>query len=155
MMRSQILVLAIVAIAAGSAIVRAQSDPKGKTENAPAKTKVYKFRSMDYPGYNLSTVMAYEGGIAVGVTSHGDGTEIGFAYRGTTYSVISYPGSIDSRANAVNASGHIAGEYADDKDILHAFLYDGKTYTTIDPPDAAAAEAAGINESGAIVGAYC
>ena len=60
---------------------RAQSDPKGKTGIAPAKTKVYKFRSMDYPGYNLSTVMAYEGGIAVGVTSHGDGTEIGFAYR--------------------------------------------------------------------------
>jgi hypothetical protein len=81
--RSQILSLAIVSIIAGSAALNAQSDSQEGTGQAPAKTKVYKFRSGDYPGGTLSTVLDYEGAIAVGDTSHGDGTEIGFAYRRT------------------------------------------------------------------------
>jgi len=153
-MRSQILVLAIVAIIAGSAALNAQSDRQEKTGRAPAKTKVYKFRSADYPGGTLSTVLDYEGGIAVGGTSFGSEPEIGFAYRGTTNSVIAYPGSISSEASGVNASGHIVGAFADQNGVVHGFLYDGKTYATIDPPGSTYTCTLGINAAGEIVGYY-
>lgn len=153
-MRSQILVLTIVAIAAGSATLRAQSDSKEKPGNAPAKTKVYKFRSVDYPGGSGSEATDYEGGIVVGGTAFGDGTGVGFAYHGTTFRVIAYPGSLDTAALAINASGTIAGQYQDVNLVVHGFLFDGKTYTTIDPPGSTSTEVEAINESGVMVGNY-
>jgi hypothetical protein len=83
--QSHILVLAIVVVIANSAALNAQSDPQEKPGQAPAKTKVDKFRSMDYPGGSNSWAMDYEGGSVVGGTISGEGTSIGFAYHGTTF----------------------------------------------------------------------
>jgi len=64
-MRSQIPAFAIVAVFAGS-ILSAQSGRQKEPGHAPAKTKVYKFRSVDYPGANYSQVGDYEGGLGSG-----------------------------------------------------------------------------------------
>ena len=152
--RLQILAVAIVVAIAGSAKLSAQTDAQENTLHAAAKSKVYKFRSVDYPGGTLSTVLDYEGGIAVGGTSFGNEPEIGFAYRGTTNGVIAYPGSSSSEASGVNASGLIVGGFADQNGVVHGFLYDGKTYATIDPPGSTYTYTLGVNERGVIVGWY-
>ena len=83
-MRSQIPAFAIVAVFAGS-ILSAQSGLQKEPGHAPAKTKVYRFRSVDYPGCNYSQVGDYEGGLVVGTTFQPYNPAIGFIYHGTKY----------------------------------------------------------------------
>ena len=58
----------------------------------------------------------------------------GFLDSGGTYTRIDFPGSAETLAQAINASGQIVGYYANCLGHAHGFLDSGGTYTTIDPP---------------------
>jgi hypothetical protein len=95
------------------------------------------------------TTRGYRGG-----RDSGDGTGIGFTYNGTKFSVIAYPGAVDTAALAINVSGKITGQCQDVNLVVHGFLYDGQTYATIDPHRSTTTEVVAINESGVMVGTH-
>ncbi len=116
----------------------------------PAKSKGYAFRSIDYPGEELSLVYDFNGKTAVG--SAGGGAA--FTYKGSSYALLNVPGADYSGAVGINTSGKIVGYYRDSSGHLHGFLYDGSRYTTIDYPGSASTYAWDINDAGLIVGYY-
>lgn len=118
-----------------------------------AKTKVYKFRSVDYPGAIESFVYDYDDGSAVGWFSYPGDDVTAFYFNANTYhSLNGLPAA--SFVHGINASGQMAGGYYDSQDIGHGFLYSGGILTTIDPPGSTYTSAWGINDAGLIVGFY-
>jgi probable HAF family extracellular repeat protein len=114
-----------------------------------AKTKGYEFRSIDYPGEDLSLVYDFNGKTAVG-SAGGEA----FTYKGSSYALLNVPGAEASGAVGINTSGKIVGYYRDSSGHVHGFLYDGSRYTTIDYPGSASTYAWDINDAGLIVGQY-
>jgi probable HAF family extracellular repeat protein len=55
------------------------------------------------------------------------------------------PGSTYTRANGINASGQIVGDYSDAAGHGHGFLLDHGSYTTLDVPSSIFTEAHAIN----------
>jgi hypothetical protein len=89
-----------------------------------------------------------------GVVSPSDGgDDTGFLYRGGSFTTIAPPGSISSTALAVNASGHVVGQYAIESTPC-GFLYRDGSYTTIAPPGSSLTYPRAINKAGQIVGGY-
>ena len=117
-----------------------------------AKTKVYKFRTVDYPAATNTPIWDYNDGIAVGYFDFGNSADTAFYYKGTTNHILTMPGSLDSRLIGINALGQMVGSYSDST-RTHGFVYDGTTFTTLDFPNSIYTEADGINTSGEIVGA--
>jgi probable HAF family extracellular repeat protein len=70
-----------------------------------------------------------------------------------TYTTLDVPGSTQTFANGINASGQIVGWYDDDTGPV-AFLLDQGSYTTLNVPGAYYTSANGINDAGQIVGTY-
>jgi hypothetical protein len=116
-----------------------------------AKTKVYKFRSIDYPGAHSSLVHDFNGKTAIGEFY---GTDNAFTFRGGSYVTLNVPGAIVSTGYGINTSSEIVGSYEDSSRNSHGFLYDGSRYTTIDYPGALDTAAVDINDVGQIVGNY-
>ena len=116
-----------------------------------AKTKVYKFRTVDYPAAPDTPIFDYNDGTAVGWFLLGTSSSTAFYYKGTTNYILTVPGSIDSSLIGINAHGQMVGKYTD-SNRTHGFVYDGKVFTTLDFPNSLYTEADGINISGEIVG---
>jgi probable HAF family extracellular repeat protein len=127
---------------------QSHSDPGAE---GMARTKVYKFRSIDYPGAHSSFVHDFNGKTAVGEFY---GTDNAFTFHGSSYLPLSVPGAILSAGYGINTSGTIVGEYEDSSGNVHGFLYDGNRYTTIDYPGSRVTQAWDINDAGVIVGGY-
>jgi uncharacterized membrane protein len=149
--------LAIIALAffAGKGeLLTAQSGDIKRSHPDPfaegmTKTKGYEFRSIDYPGGELSQVYDFNGKTAVGCVDFD-----AFAFNGSSYVLLNVPGAINSCGYGINISGQIVGEYSDSSGI-HGFLYDGGSrYATIDYPGATITYAYDINDAGLIVGSY-
>jgi uncharacterized membrane protein len=66
------------------------------------------------------------------------------------YTVIQFPGSVYTNANAINSQGQIAGDYFGSNGPAHNFVYDRGVYTTINTPGDSSVT--GINNEGQIVG---
>ena len=66
--------------------------------------------------------------------------EQGFLYSHGNYTILNFPGAINTVAYSINASGQVVGFYEDGSNgsitSQHGFLYSGGTYSTIDPPGA-------------------
>lgn len=118
-----------------------------------AKTKAYKFRTVDYPAATNTPIFDYNDGIAVGYFVFGSSTANAFYYKGTTNYTLTVPGSSYTTLTGINAHGQMVGEYDDSKGD-HGFLYDGKNFTTLDFPKAVYTVPSGINSSGEIVGIF-
>jgi probable HAF family extracellular repeat protein len=86
-------------------------------------------------------------GEIVGLYSTGT-TNHGFLYSGGNFTTVDVPGSSNTYATDINASGQIVG-YSDSG----SFLYSGGNYTIFNDP-LGFSLAQGINSAGQIVGAY-
>src|SRR5271167_3194472 len=122
-------------------------------DQTPAKQKVYKFRSLDYPGADNSYAYDFNGKTAVGRFIEPNVSEA-FYVSGTSYHALSVPGATSSEIDGINASGEMVGSFTDSDRQTHGFLYDGKTFLTLDFPGAGSTDAWDINDSGLIVGSY-
>ena len=58
----------------------------------------------------------------------------GFLLSGGAFTTIDGPGSVETFAAGINASGQIVGGYFDNDGFGHGFLLSGGVFTTIDPP---------------------
>jgi probable HAF family extracellular repeat protein len=114
-----------------------------------AKTKIYKFRSVDYPGVFSSDVYDFNGKTAVGCEDLQ-----AFTFHGSSYLPLNVPGAGNSCAYGINIFGKIVGDYYVSPGPVHGFLYDGSRYTTIDYPGSSYTYAWDINDAGLIVGYY-
>ncbi len=123
----------------------------------PAKTKTYRFDTVDYPGgfFTVPVDMNTADHTVVGLfktsTSSNDQA---FTFKGTTYKILQVPGAISSLLTGINRSDEMVGVYEDSADIAHGFLYSEGKFTTIDYPGATQTGAEAINDSGSIVGWY-
>jgi hypothetical protein len=70
----------------------------------------------------------------------------GFLLSGGVYSMIHYPGAVNTTAEGINDSGQIVGRYWDGI-RYHGFLLSGGVYSTIDYPGADVSMAYGINNN--------
>lgn len=122
----------------------------------PAKTKGYKFRSIDVPGAYTSQLFDYNGEIAVGFSNDKTSSyDSAFFFESDVYKAIVAPGSAtDSQAYGVNASGHMVGSYVDVLAVMHGFVFDGTNFATFDYPGATDTGMFDINDSGDIVGEF-
>ncbi len=118
-----------------------------------AGTKVYQFRSVDYPGATDSFLQDYNEKVAVGdfnVPNAG----FNFYFDGTAYHILKVPHSTDSIVDGINASGQMVGAYVTLGEKIRGFLYDGTKFVTLNFPHSHGTYANGINDSGLIVGSY-
>ncbi|MFZ3340768.1 MAG: hypothetical protein WA213_07795 [Terriglobales bacterium] len=118
-----------------------------------AKTKAYKFRTVDYPAATNTPVSDYNDKIVVGSFRFGNSESTAFYYKGTTNYILTVPGSSNSVLIGINPHGQMVGRFTDSNGN-HGFFYDGKTFTTLDFPGGNSTEADGINSSGEIVGSF-
>jgi probable HAF family extracellular repeat protein len=89
------------------------------------------------------------------------GVETAFADLVYSFTTISYPGALVTRASGINDSGQIVGSFDDAAGITHGFLYSRGSFTEIDDPSASCpfvrpcgTSPSGINSSGEIVGGF-
>jgi hypothetical protein len=138
-----------------TALADVQTEVADSAQN-PASTKVYKFRSIDFPGAWQSWLFDYNGKIAVGYFNETKNTfGTAFFFKSNVYKVIPVPESTKASAAAgVNASGVIVGNYTDMENIDHGFIFEGTDFSTFDYPGAAGSGASDINDSGNIVGDF-
>jgi hypothetical protein len=112
-----------------------------------ATVKGYRFRSVDYPGSDLSLAVDFNGKVAVGYTDTGS-----FYFDGTTYTNLTIPGITAPSLSGINKLGVMVGYYYDNG-LEQGFTYDGKTFVTIGYPGAAT-WLQGINDSRQVIGYY-
>ena len=119
-----------------------------------ASAKTYKFASADYPGAGINFVFDENLSTILGDTEFT--VSQGFTLKGNNYQLLSLPGSQDSEATGINASGEIVGSYRDVGGTLHGFLYSGGVVTNIDDPNAPVGNTTpnDLNDAGEIVGSY-
>ena len=118
-----------------------------------AKTKVYKFRSVDYPGAASSFLQDYNEKVAVGDCDYTNG-ELAFYFDGTAYHILKVPHATSSIIDGINSSGQMVGEYVTSGGQLLGFFYTGTKFVTLNFPHSHGTYATGINDSGLIVGGY-
>jgi uncharacterized membrane protein len=122
----------------------------------PAKTKIYKFRSIDVPGAFWSLVYDYNGTIAVGASYDAPtSNSSAFFFKSNVYKAIKPASSAtNSFAFGVNKSGQIVGFYTDALGTFHGFISDGTNTSSFDYPGATGTTMLGINDSGDIAGGF-
>jgi uncharacterized membrane protein len=84
-----------------------------------------------------------------------DGKKYGFMDSGGTYTRLRFPGSTQTNATAINASGEVARDYVkgpDDESF--GFVYSHGTYATINIAGATETYVTGINANGQVTGRY-
>ena len=118
-----------------------------------AGTKVYQFRSVDYPGAASSFLQDYNEKVAVGDCECTNG-ELGFYFDGTAYHSLKVPHATSSIIDGINSSGQMVGEYYNSAGQLRGFFYTGTKFVTLNFPHSHGTYATGINDSGLIVGGY-
>ena len=100
---------------------------------SPAKTKAYRFDTVDYPGAFISDVLDVNTGDkkAVGVFySHAslDGGTA-FTFKGSTYAVLQVPGAVWSALWGINRSDEMVGYYVDSGNVAHGLVDSGGKFT--------------------------
>lgn len=70
------------------------------------------------------------------------------------YVKIHVPGSVDTRANGINARGDIVGFFTDFEGVTHGYLRRNGRFFTVDVPGAKFTSAFSVNARGDIVGRY-
>jgi len=118
-----------------------------------AGTKVYQFRSVDYPGATGSFLQDYNEKVAVGDFNYPN-TGFSFYFDGTAYHILKVLHSTDNIIDGINTSGQMVGAYVTSKENVRGFLYDGTKFVTLNFPHSHGTYANGINDSGLIVGSY-
>ncbi len=78
----------------------------------------------------------------------------GFTLKGSTLTILSFPGSVFTEALGLNNKGQVVGAYMDAHGVTHGFVFDGTSYTSIDVPGAISTTINGINDNGHIVGFF-
>jgi probable HAF family extracellular repeat protein len=78
---------------------------------------------------------------------------LGFLWANGTYSTISVPGAVYTKALGINDSGAVVGTYWDGR-RLNGFRDVGGTFTTLNVPGSSNTQATGINDVGQVVGLY-
>ncbi len=81
----------------------------------------------------------------------------GFLKKGTKFTTIDHPGSVDTEGEGINTCKQMVGVYADGggkRHGAHGFLLSGTTFTPIDVPDATETDAIHLNNKGKIAGWY-
>jgi probable HAF family extracellular repeat protein len=80
----------------------------------------------------------------------------GFVYSNGTYTILEFPGAVNTAPLSINDKGQVTGYYqtSSTTDPQHAFVYSNGQYTSIDPPAGVDPIAYSINNSGQIVGYY-
>ena len=80
---------------------------------------------------------------------------IGFVQKGSTRTLINYPGQGVTEPAGINAAGLIAGYYAPrGKETLQAFTTDGTSFAPLNPAGATESDAQAINDAGQIGGNF-
>lgn len=77
----------------------------------------------------------------------------GFLLVGKTYTILNYPGAVETDATGVNKSGVVVGYYSLGAGY-QGFTWQSGTFTTIDYPGASDTYAWAINDSGVLAGEY-
>jgi probable HAF family extracellular repeat protein len=116
----------------------------------------YSFTTLDVPGSSspIPETQAFginDSGQILGYYVAGD--VHGFLLDNGSCTTVDPPGSTDTWAIGINASGQIVGTYYA-AGTSHGFLLNNGTYTTIDVPGSIYTVPHGINDSGQIVGYY-
>jgi len=82
-----------------------------------AAAKVYSFASVDYPGAAECLVLDTDGTTAVGAFVFDPASSASpltaFTFTGGDYQILAVPGSTNSLATGINATGQIVGTYDD------------------------------------------
>jgi uncharacterized membrane protein len=121
----------------------------------PAKTKEYKFTTIDFPGAARSQVVSLNAGMASGYYYVGSWQDTqGFTFKGGTYRKFSLPNAKTTDILRSNSVGQVVGDFVDLAGKPHGYLYSAGVFTTIDYPGAQWTEAIGINDLGVVVGQY-
>jgi probable HAF family extracellular repeat protein len=121
-----------------------------------AKTKTYRFNTLDYPGASFSyvsdinTVDKTTVGIFQNESSPSYGT--GFVFKGTKYTMLQVQGAIGSALLGINRSDQMVGYYFDSAGLAHGLLDSGGKITVLNYPGSDETLASAINDSGLIVG---
>jgi uncharacterized membrane protein len=118
-----------------------------------APTKVYEFRSVDYPGASDSFLQDYNEKVAVGNYDEPH-TGSAFYFDGTSYRILKVPHTKGSIIDSINTSGQMVGLCVTSSGQLRGFFYNGTSFTILNFPHSHGTYANGINDSGLIVGSY-
>jgi hypothetical protein len=123
---------------------------------APARTKVYKFATADYPGAAFSAVYDINKAMVVGLFNYpGSGPFTSFTVKGGIYRPVAVSGVQNTEVQGMNALGQMVGIYTDQGGTNHGFLYEAGHFTTVDSPFSSGATALyDINDSGVMAGSW-
>jgi hypothetical protein len=125
----------------------------------PAKSKDYRFDTVDYPGTGCSFIWDFNTARKTVLgdfrTTSEDAVATGFTFKGTTYKSLAVSGATSTDPRGIDGSGQVVGFYWDSgENSIHGFLDSGGKFTTLDYPGAEGTEPLGINDSGSIVEAW-
>jgi hypothetical protein len=139
------------AAALRTAASHADADPL-----APAKAKVYKFATADFPGAALSAAYGNNKGTVIGLFSFsGSGPYESFTVKGGIFHSLMMPGVQNTEVQGINTLGQMVGRYTDQGGTDHGFLYDSSHFTTVDNPFSSGPTTLyDINDTGVIVGSW-
>jgi uncharacterized membrane protein len=125
---------------------------------SPAKTKAYRFDTVDYPGAFISDVLdvntADKKAVGVFYTHSSSDGGTAFTFKGSTYTILHVPGAVWSGLWGINRSDEMVGYEVDSQNRYHGFLDSGGTFTFLDNPGAEFTFSLGINDAGLVVGEY-
>jgi len=82
------------------------------------------------------------------------GREHGFSGAPGHLQSLDAPAAVDTRAEAINDWGQVAGSYTDGSGNTHGFVDRSGEFTTVDIPGAKSTTVSGINDWGQLVGSY-
>jgi uncharacterized membrane protein len=123
---------------------------------APAKAKVYKFATTDYPGAALSVAYDINKGTVIGLFSLPSTPPYSsFTVKGGVFRPLQVPGVTNTEALGSNTVGQIVGDYTDQGGTDHGFLYQSGHFTTVDNPFSSGPTTLyDINDAGVMVGTW-
>lgn len=102
------------------------------------------------------------GSLVGSYSSTSNGPIRGFKVKDGHYTVISFPGSVNTWANAISDAGAIVGNYEASDGVYHGFVLNNGAYTSVDhplsvtPPGSSGIQTQldDINATGEMVGSY-
>jgi probable HAF family extracellular repeat protein len=94
--------------------------------------------------------------LLIGHYNLSSGHEQGFVYSNGAYTLLQFPGAVNTHPISINDKGQVTGYYQTSGaiDPQHAFVYSNGLYTSIDPPAGVDPLAFSINNSGQVIGYY-
>lgn len=105
------------------------------------------------PGYVVPMGLNKTGAVVGEYVNSSTGNTLGFLFSANKYTVINPPtASTFARANEINDSGEIVGDFLTSDNRYHGFMYSAGTYTTYDEDTTESCGIFGINSTGDFVG---